>query len=145
MEKCSLEKKIKGIYYSIYEYLLQNASYIGQRNTRHYPIPSLLEQLVWNVLVALFIELFAAHLHERYLSKKEIIPKKECEKIVHELFQQIEDKKETAITNMALNRAENEVRKLLVKNGWPKALAIKDSEEIFRKVGMWLHSLKVIK
>lgn len=141
-----MEKKIKEIYHSIYDSLLQDASYIGQGNTRYYPIPLLLEQLVWNVLVALFVNLFAAHLYENYLSKKQIIPKEECEKIVHEVFQQIQDKKEIAITNIALKYAENEVRNLLVQNGWPKKAALKDSKEIIRKTRMWLHTLlKVIK
>jgi hypothetical protein len=43
---------------------------------------------------------------------------------------------------MALKYAENEVRNLLVQNGWPEKAALKDSKEIIRKTRIWLHSLK---
>lgn len=137
-----MEKRIEELHHLIYDDLLQNASYLGKENIRYYPVPSVFEQFVWNIVIALLVNLFANYLHERYFSREEMIQRTELKKITQEIIREIENKKDIKVTDTALKSAESEVRKLLVENGWPEDTATKDSEKIVRNVKKWLRSYR---
>lgn len=139
-----MEKGIEELYNSIYDVLVSNASYIGLGDERHYPDPSLFEMLIWNIVIAFFVNLFADDLHYRLFSKKEGVKKEEMEKIAQEVVIQIGKKQETKLAERTLIRAEVEVKKLLIRKGWSRNVAEKDSKKIAENVHKWLRSRKVM-
>ena len=137
-----MEKRIEELYNSIYDVLVPNASYLGLGDDRYYPDPSLFETLMWNIVVAFFVNFLADDIHDRWFSKKEGVKKSELEKIAREVARQIENKQERKLADIALKRAEAEVKKLLIRNGWPRTVAEKDSKKVAENVHKWLRSRK---
>jgi len=113
----------------------------------HFPSPEFFELIVWNIVIAFWVNIAASHLYEKYFSDNRLKEKDEINNIKKEISETVKErtiKIDLKVIKLNfLKRTKNRTVTLLTHYGVPQEEAIEKAEAINSKLLENLNNLKI--